>query len=305
MTILLAISHVSLALLVDSWPLYPGAKDDGVTNFAVFGDSQGQIAFLWPISSKFDTVIERVNETDAELSFHVGDMYFGDDWWAMSVEAQANRFNDAIEDLDIPLYPVMGNHDSRGSGWEVTRERIFRDDRTYYSLDKGDCHFVVLDAFMPGYENSISEEQMAWLEDDLADTGKSHIFVFVHAPLYPVGGYFEEALDTDPQLRDRLVSLFVQYGVDAVFCGHEHFYACFEYNGLTQITTGGAGGELRSPADLEELIDEFGYSDTQIDRYVTAETHHYVYVNTTKEGIEVSVFDLDGGVIDRFDIESR
>lgn len=122
--------HVSLALLVESWPLYPGAKDDGKTNFAVFGDSQGQIAFLWPVSGMFGTVIERVNETEAELSFHVGDMYFGDDWWAMSVEAQANRFNDAIEDLDIPLYPVMGNHDARGSGWEVTRERIFRDNRT-------------------------------------------------------------------------------------------------------------------------------------------------------------------------------
>jgi len=303
--ILLAISHVSLALLVDSWPLYPGAEDDGETNFTVFGDSQGQIAFLWPISGRFDNVIERVNETDAELSFHVGDMYFGDDWWAMSVEAQANRLNDAIDDLDIPLYPVMGNHDARGSGWEVTRERIFRDDRTYYSLNKGDCHFVVLDAFMPGFENSISEEQITWLEDDLANVGKPHIFVFVHAPLYPVGGYFGEALDTDPELRDRLVSLFVQHGVDAVFCGHEHFYASFEYNRIMQITTGGAGGELRSPADLEELIDEFGYSAAQIDRYVTAETHHYVYVSTNKEGIEISVYDLDGDLIDRFDIVLR
>ncbi len=294
-----------MALLVDAWPLFPGSKDDGETNFAVFGDSQGQIAFLWPISGKFDTVIERVNETDAELSLHVGDMYFGDDWWAMSVEAQANRFNDAIEDLDIPLYPVMGNHDVRGSGWEVTRERIFHDDLTYYSFDKGDCHFVILDAFMPGLENWISEEQMDWLEDDLSDTDKPHIFVFVHAPLYPVGGYFGEALDTDLELRDRLVSLFIQYGVDAVFCGHEHFYACFEYNGITQITTGGAGGELRSPADFAGLIDEFGYSADQIDRYVTTEMHHYVYVNTTREGIEVSVYDLEGNIIDRFDIGSR
>jgi len=303
--ILLVVVHVSLALLIESWPLYPGADDYGETNFAVFGDSQGQIAFLWPISSKFDTVVERVNETDAELSFHVGDMYFGDDWWAMSVEAQANQFNDAIEDLDIPLYPVMGNHDARGSGWDVTRERIFHDDLTYYSLNKGDCHFVVLDAFMPEYENSISEEQMAWLEDDLADTRKPHIFVFVHAPLYPVGGYFGEALDTNPELSDRLVSLFVQHGVDAVFCGHEHFYACFEYNGIMQITTGGAGGELRSPADMEELTDEFGYSGAQIDRYVTAEKHHFIYVNTTEEGIEVSVYDLEGDPIDHFYIESR
>ncbi|MCP4610051.1 MAG: hypothetical protein GY845_15190, partial [Planctomycetes bacterium] len=144
-----------------------------------------------------------------------------------------------------------------------------------------------------------------WLEYDLADTGKSHIFVFVHAPLYPVGGYFGEALDTDIELRDRLVSLFIQHGVDAIFCGHEHFYASFEYNGLTQITTGGAGGELRPPADFAGLIDEFGYSADQIDRYVTTEMHHYVYVNTTKEGIEVSVYDLEGNIIDRFDIGSR
>ncbi|MCP4607907.1 MAG: hypothetical protein GY845_04235, partial [Planctomycetes bacterium] len=144
-----------------------------------------------------------------------------------------------------------------------------------------------------------------WLEYDLADTGKSHIFVFVHAPLYPVGGYFGEALDTDIELRDRLVSLFVQHGVDAIFCGHEHFYASFEYNGLTQITTGGAGGELRTPAHLEELIDEFGYSAAQIDRYVTAEKHHYVYVSCTKGVIEVSVYALEGDLIDRFDIGSR
>lgn len=301
--VLLGVVHVLLASLVDSWPLYPGSKDDEQTRFAVFGDSQGTIAFLWPVSPTFDTVVECVNETDAELAFHVGDMYFGDDWWAMSVEAQANKFNEAIDDLDARFYPTMGNHDARGSGWEITRERIFPGDDTYYSFDKGDCHFVVLDAFMPDYENSISEEQMDWLENDLADAGKPHIFVFVHAPLYPVGGYFGEALDQYPELRDRLVNLFVQSGVDAVFCGHEHFYASFKYQGLMQITTGGAGGRLRSPADLDKLIDEFGYTASEIDRYVSAKTHHYVYVNTSEGTIEVSVYDLDGGLIDQFEIE--
>ncbi|MFC1850719.1 hypothetical protein ACFL27_11050 [candidate division CSSED10-310 bacterium] len=44
--------------------------------------------------------------------------------------------------------------------------------------------------------------------------------------------------------RDYYHSLFLLYEVDVVFAGHEHLYAHQEIDGITYITTGGAGSPL-------------------------------------------------------------
>ena len=280
------------------------APKDCRADFVVFGDSQGPDGHLCPVATSFGNMLNLINEIDVPMAFHLGDMYIGDYSFSMAVDEQAEQFLSEMMDLNITWWPVMGNHDSAGDGWEITRDMVFQGGSTYYSFDADESHFIVLDAFMPDYENRISEEQFSWLKDDLNRIDKPHVFVFVHAPLYPLGPHLSESLDVDIALRDRLAMLLKEYGVDVVFNGHEHFYAAFEYQGLLQVTAGGSGGILRNFADLEELVDEYGYSPDQITRWKAVKTLHYVCVTTGDDWIEISAYDLGGNLIDSFRVPS-
>jgi hypothetical protein len=58
------------------------------------------------------------------------------------------------------------------------------------------------------------------LEKELKSAGSDWKVAFFHHPLYSSG----EKHGSDVALRAVLEPLFVKYGVDAVFSGHEHFY---------------------------------------------------------------------------------
>lgn len=96
----------------------------------------------------------------------------------------------------------------------------------YYSVDRGCVHFTVLSSgdSMETDGHGLLPEQLRWCEDDLSSTDKKWKIVVVHNPLYSPGKYgsrdplFGVALS----LREQLNSVFAKYGVDLVFCGHDH-----------------------------------------------------------------------------------
>ena len=301
------------------------------SNFVVFGDMQGG-SHRTPISPSFSVVVDEVNQTDAPMAFILGDLYFDSTDDEHQAE-YAGAFLDEVANLNVPWYPVMGNHEAEHGGWTVVQDRIFEGRNTYYSFDTDIAHFIVLDAYMPDAWGTISEEQLDWLAEDLGVTAQSHIFVFLHPPLYPVGHHYGTSLDADPVLRDRVADLFVQHGVDIIFCGHEHFYASFGYRGMMQITSGGAGATLHSCGqefhELEEAFDEidqestdkeealhalqeafdeieedYGYTSHEITRFSSAEELHYVLVELSANQIDVSAYNIEGELIDQFALQS-
>ncbi len=282
----------------EDMPADPGAPENVSADFVVFGDSQGRSSYLWPVSPHFDDMLLMINEIDVSLAFHTGDMIEGDNSMGIDLENQLGNFLKDTTNLEAPVYPVMGNHDARSDGWEITRELVFDGKSTWYSFNSGGSHFIVLDAFVPGDEYKITGDQLAWLEIDLRETTESHIFVFAHAPLYPTVSHIGNSLDKYPEERDQLADLLKQYGVDVFFAGHEHCYISFEYDGLLQITSSGAGCKLRSPESLGEMIAETGYDVEDIDRWKAIDQLHYVCVNTTIDTIEVTAYDFEGNIID-------
>ena len=266
--------------------------------FAVFGDSRGPLSGP-PVSPVFDEVLERVNETDASFCIHTGDFYVGAPGSEENSRWQANLFLESIERLEIPWYPVMGNHEADGLGWAVCQELVFEGKPTYYSFDVDNCHFVILDVYMPDAWTSLSPEQMAWLKDDLENTGKAHTFVFLHPPLYSVMEFsYSLVFNVGTEVRDQLAALLVQHEVDAVFCGHQHFYSTLRYQGLMQIITGGAGAPLGTPGGEEYLP----YNLDEVSRYKALSTFHYVVVQVKGEEVSIVAYDLEGEVIDQLKI---
>ena len=83
----------------------------------------------------------------------------------------------------------------------------------------------------------MSPEQVAWLEKELKASGSDWKIPFFHHPLYSSG----EKHGADEALRKQLEPLFVKYGVDVVFTGHEHFYERIKpQQGITYFVNGSA-----------------------------------------------------------------
>ena len=101
-------------------------------------------------------------------------------------------YKDCISPLGIPFYHVIGNHDmdynKRSDELsDCTYSRNFGP--SHYSFNVGRIHYVVLkDVFYYGdsyhYIGYVTEEQLSWLEQDLASVEKgSTVILGVHIPV--------------------------------------------------------------------------------------------------------------------------
>ena len=146
------------------------------------------------------------------------------------------------------LYFVAGNHD-------VMRLKKLYDDymkkfgKFYYSFDKENAHFIILNSEEWKHSGEIVGAQWEWLKNDLKKNKKKHIFVFLHRPIYAKIGHIGSSMDKYPKKRDKLATLLKKYNVDMIFTGHTHIYNFSVINGLPQTITGGAGAPLYADKD--------------------------------------------------------
>jgi 3',5'-cyclic AMP phosphodiesterase CpdA len=82
----------------------------------------------------------------------------------------------------------------------------------YYTFKKGAIDFFALDS------NYMDPKQLQWVQDSLQKSTAKWKICYFHHPLFNAG----KAHGPDLDLRSRLLPLFRQFGVDAVFSGHEH-----------------------------------------------------------------------------------
>jgi 3',5'-cyclic AMP phosphodiesterase CpdA len=137
-------------------------------------------------------------------------------------------------DAGVKFYACLGNHDN-------PNERLYKpfnmDGASYYAYKKGNVRFFVLDS------NYMDPKQLAWLESQLKSAGSSDWKIcYFHHPLYSSGRFHGPATD----LRQVLEPLFIKYGVNIVFAGHEHVYERVHPQHGIYYFTEGASGELRS-----------------------------------------------------------
>ena len=114
-------------------------------------------------------------------------------------------------------------------------------------------------------EGWVNDEQLAWLEKDLADAGargQKHLLVATHEPAFPNGGHPKDAMYWSGKIpevlaqRDRFVNILSAAGVKALFTGDEHNYSRTLVDGkvvkgmkgsFVQVITGGAGAPWYVP----------------------------------------------------------
>jgi predicted phosphodiesterase len=150
-------------------------------------------------------------------------------------------------DAGVKFYATLGNHDD-------VKERFYKffnmNGESYYSFKKGNVRFFVLNS------NYVNPKQFAWLETQLQDAGNADWKIcYFHHPLYSSGKFHGPATE----LRQLLEPLFVKYGVDVVFAGHEHVYERVSPQHGIYYFTEGASGELRPGNLARSSITSLGF----------------------------------------------
>ena len=143
-------------------------------------------------------------------------------------------------DAKVDFYASLGNHDDPNQRFYAPFHMA---GQRYYSFKKGNVRFFALDS------NYMDRPELAWLESELKYSGSDWKIAYFHHPLYSSGMHGSQV-----DLRVVLEPLFVKYGVDVVFSGHEHFYQRLKPQKGINYFVSGAAGELRRgdirPSDL-------------------------------------------------------
>lgn len=142
---------------------------------------------------------------------------------------------DAISETGIPFFYVIGNHDldlnvRSNEHARTTYQSFFGP--TYYSFNRGDVHYVILDdiffiAKSYLYVGYLTEQQLQWLEQDLKQvTPGSTVVVATHIPTYSREArrkeWGKESTMKVMNNRSHLYELLKPYNAH-IMSGHEHY----------------------------------------------------------------------------------
>jgi len=173
-----------------------------------------------------------------EFVIQTGDFFHASENADLDAEVSF-AFSHFSENIGLPFFIAKGNHDIRKPyekyGLPIFSQELGREiTQPYYSFDKTNCHFIILDCT----DKDLSD-QLVWLENDLnkatVDDNVKHIFAAGHYPLWPVA----RAGFTRPEYAEPVAKILAKYKVDAYFCGHTHNHSTtvrlIEGSPLTQI----------------------------------------------------------------------
>ena len=96
----------------------------------------------------------------------------------------------------------------------------------YYSFEHGNAHFISLNS--EARDSAFRSAMIMWLRKDLAAHNKPWTIVFWHHPPYSKGHHDSDDLKDSggrmAWMRERIVPILDEAGVDLVFTGHSHSY---------------------------------------------------------------------------------
>src|SRR5262245_17654987 len=201
---------------------------EGSVKFAVIGDNGtgerpqyevGEQMARSRASFAFDTVIM------------LGDNMYGSQGPADFIRKFEQPYKGLLS-AGVQFFATLGNHDNQLNRYykpfNMSGER-------YYSFVKKNVRFFVLDS------DSLDPKQLAWLDDTLSGSTDEWKICYFHHPLYSDGGTHGSAVE----LRVVLEPMFLKYGVNVVFSGHEHFYERLTPQKGIYYFISGAAGQLR------------------------------------------------------------
>ncbi len=268
----------------------------GNFSMLVFGDSGADSP------QQLSLVQSMAAEPGVSSVIHVGDLAYFSGTFA---EFEQNYFTPNAPLMSrLPFFATPGNHDYETdngaaylAGHAAPAANVPAADLgRYYSYDFGDAHFVSVDSnLLP--TPAAAARMLAWLDSDLAATGKFWKIVFLHHPPYPTGAHL-----TDPicaQVRQSVNPIVEKHGVQLVLSGHEHGYErswplvadqkVTSGASTTYVISGGGGQIMETIGSLPQCA-------------VSMQAFHYCRVDVAGNQLALNAIDITGKIIDSFSL---
>ncbi|OUP11772.1 hypothetical protein B5F34_01875 [Mediterranea sp. An20] len=242
---------------------------------------------------RMQAVVEAANRENVDFLIQLGDF--------IRLDSTDIPYRKVWDEFKGEKYHVLGNHDLDRYTKEEYVAGLNMPGR-YYSFDKGDFHFIVLDGnnlydgkeYKPYaranyYVDSkmrafMDPEQMEWLKKDLAATDKRCI-IFSHQSI-------DTSMNNGSEVRSILEEENRRSGFQKValaFSGHDHSNYTKEINGITYVQINSASyvwieqpsmTEKRYPQEINERY-------SLLSRSITYDKALYGIVTLTGEGAEM------------------
>ena len=169
-------------------------------------------------------------------------------------------------------------------GREDPKDFVKKFEKPYQSLLDSGVRFFALDS------NYMDPAQLEWLEKELQASGSEWKICYFHHPLYSSGETHGSAVE----LRRIIEPLFIKYGVNVVFSGHEHFYERIKpQNGIYYFISGCAGKLRKGDIQKTDLTAK-GYDQGNSFMLVEIAGNQFSFQTITRTGETI-----DSGVINR------
>ena len=137
----------------------------------------------------------------------------------------------AADRLGAKVIWVMGNHDARPAfrsgllGSEPTQDSVDT------VVDVNGLRIIVLDSTVPGFHHGlISDEQLAWLTEVLAEPAPHGTLLALHHP--PVPSLLEAIEQVELQDQHRLETVLAGTDVRGILAGHLHYSTTCTFAGI-------------------------------------------------------------------------
>jgi len=174
----------------------------------------------WMTGNIFKPMLSEIKRYNPDFLVQTGDIVAGNcDNSKMDV-LEMEEALDVLTGIEKPVLTAKGNHDDNDAYQKVILPYLSgvlnRDlSKTYYTFVYDDSYFVFIDD-LDFVQGNLENE---WLIKELRKGKDSnHLFLFGHAPLFPVARPFF----TDPEFVRAVVPLLRDNPIDGYFCGHTH-----------------------------------------------------------------------------------
>jgi len=211
----------------------------------------------------FSMAIDTANKLGADFAITGGDQVYDVMRGQIHADSLFKDYKNAVSALNMPVYHTIGNHDLFGIYREESNISVDHLDykygmferylgKTYYSFDHKGWHFIVLNSFDVTDKKHIgfvTEEQMNWLQQDLANVNpKTPIVISTHLPLVSVQRQIYSTKSTIENPKDQwiinrkeILDVFSGHNLKLVLQGHMHILEdIYIYQSDIHFITGGS-----------------------------------------------------------------
>lgn len=291
-------------------------EKDSTLRFVVMADCRGSDNGINTEIVK--KTLQNITKLTPQPQFAVmpGDLIGGADSYAEE-KAELQYFKDTVTQYYPAAfyYPGFGNHEtSAQEGGTLAFDEVFPEFKAYllpgyrktvYYFDRGQARFYMLNSNFPGENHMVSDAQLNWLRNN-SDPSKIYHLYFLHDPAYPTGAHVGSSLDVNRLQRDKLWEVIDHSVNPMVFCGHEHNYSRRHIDSAFNETVGGQSFAF-SQSVYQVTTGTFGapvytaYTDKKNVDVPPISQYHFAVVDLSNGKIQVTTYNLDGKVIDRFE----